>query len=202
MDGQSPRPLNPISFLQAFIVQSIRVGGLGCAQCGESNNHVAQVGLAASGCLEEVARHHLGCTGPLDSDQYADLIVEIKNRIGGQFERAPGEVGSVRVINHRCPFGDLVEEAPELCRMTSSVFGAIAARSFGYAKVELHKRIAARDGLCDVRVWIDPQAAARHPGDEYHREGDTVAAASATAAVTQPAGGKALQGLESAAGRD
>ena len=163
MDGQNSRPLNPISFLQAFIVQSIRVGELGCAQCGESNNHVAQVGLAASDCLEEVARHHLGCTGPLDSDQYADLIVEIKNRIGGQFERAPAEVGSVRVINHRCPFGELVEEAPELCRMTSSVFGAIAARSFGYAKVELHKRIAARDGLCDVRVWIDPQVAARHP---------------------------------------
>ncbi len=184
MDGQSPRPLSPISFLQAFIVQSIRVGQVGCAQCGESSDHVAKVGLATSNCLEEVVRHQLSCRGPLNPDQYADLIIEIKNRIGGQFERAPGEVGSVRVINHRCPFGDLVEEAPELCRMTSSVFGAIAARSFGYAKVELHKRIAARDGLCDVRVWIDPQMAAQHPGDEYHREGDTIAAASAAAAVT------------------
>ncbi|MEA3275178.1 MAG: methanogen output domain 1-containing protein [Pseudomonadota bacterium] len=57
------------------------------------------------------------------------MIIEIKNRIGGNFERAPGEAGSLRVDNHHCPFGDLVKEAPELCRMTSSVFGAIAARN-------------------------------------------------------------------------
>ena len=184
MDRQIPQPLDPVSFLQAFIVQSVRVGQLGCAHCGGSSDHVAKVGLAASHCLEEVVRQQLGCSGPLDPDQYADLIVEIKNRIGGQFERVPGEVGSIRVINHRCPFGDLVVEAPELCRMTSSVFGAIAARSFGYAKVELHKRIAARDGVCDVRVWIDPQLASQHRGDEYRDEGDTVASAPAAAAVT------------------
>lgn len=184
VDRRSSQPLSPISFLQAFIVQSVRVGQLGCPKCGESTDHVAKVGLTASGCLEEVVRNQLGCTGPLSLDQYADLIVEIKNRIGGQFERVPGEVGSIRVINHRCPFGDLVAEAPELCRMTSSVFGDIAARNFGYAKVELHKRIAARDGLCDVRVWIDPQIASLHPGDEYHREGDSIAAVSGAAAVT------------------
>lgn len=184
MDGPSQRPLNPTTFLQAFIVQGLRVAELGCAQCGETSNHIAQVGLAASGCLEQVAREHLGLSGPLDADRYADLIVEIKNRIGGQFERGPAPLGGVRVINHRCPFGDLVEEAPELCRMTSSVFGAIAARSFGYAKVELHKRIATRDGHCDVRVWLDPQAAAGRPGDEYHGQGDAVTAVSSAATVT------------------
>ena len=88
MDGQDPRPLNPISFLQAFIVQGIRVAELGCAECGGSSDHVSQVGLATSGCLEEVARRLLGCTGPVDPDQYAELIIDIKNRIGGQFERA------------------------------------------------------------------------------------------------------------------
>jgi DNA-binding NtrC family response regulator len=93
-------------------------------------------------------------------------------------------VGSIRVINHRCPFGDLVKEAPELCRMTSSVFGAIAARNFGYAKVELHKRIATRDGLCDVRIHLDPALAARHSGDEYRSEGDRVSALPAHNAVT------------------
>lgn len=184
MDEPGHRPLNPISFLQAFIVQGLRVGERGCVQCGGTTDHVTQVGLAASGCLERVARERLGLMQPLAPDHYADLIIEIKNRIGGQFERVPGEAGSVRVVNHRCPFGELVEEAPELCRMTSSVFGAIAARSFGFAKVELHKRIANRDGCCDVRVWLDPQAAAGHPGDEYRSEGDTVAAVSTAAAVT------------------
>lgn len=184
MDGPAHPHLNPISFLQAFIVQGLRVAELGCPHCGGSKNHVVQVGLAASGCLEQVARQQLGYPGPLDPDRYADLIVEIKNRIGGQFERVPGEAGSVRVINRRCPFGDLVSEAPELCRMTSSVFGAIAARSFGYAKVELHKRIATRDGCCDVRIWLDPEAAAEHSGDEYRGEADRVTAVSTAAAVT------------------
>ena len=184
MDEPGHQHLNPISFLQAFIVQGLRVAEVGCAQCGGATDHVAQVGLAASGCLEKVARQQLGLSQPLDPNQYADLIIEIKNRIGGQFERGPGEAGSVRVINHRCPFGDQVEEAPELCRMTSSVFGAIAARSFGYAKVELHKRIATRDGCCDVRVWLDEKSAAGHPGDEYRRAGATVTAVSTAAAVT------------------
>ena len=183
MAEPDPKTLNPISFLQAFIVQSIRVAEQGCPEDADSLDHVAKVGLAASGCLEEVARHHLGITGPLNTDQYAAAIIDIKNRIGGCFERVPGEVGSIRVINHRCPFGDLVKEASELCRMTSSLFGAIAARNFGYAKVELHKRIATRDGHCDVRIHLDPEVAARHSGDEYRSEGNAVTALSTRSTV-------------------
>lgn len=184
MQGQDRRELNPVSFLQAFIVQSIRVAELGSTECGGSSDHVTKVGLATSGCLEEVVRQYLGFTGPVDADQYGELIVDLKNRIGGEFQRVPGEVGSVRVINYRCPFGALVKEAPELCRMTSSVFGAIAARNFGYAKVELHKRLAAGDGLCDVRVHLDRKLAAGHPGDEYRGEGDSVTSLSAAASIT------------------
>jgi DNA-binding NtrC family response regulator len=184
MKAQDHRPLTPVSFLQSFIVQAIRVAQVDCADRGDFGDHVARVGLAASSCLEEVARRHRGHSGPVNADQYADLIVDIKNRIGGQFERVPGEAGSIRVVSHRCPFGCMVEDAPELCRMTSSVFGAIAARNFGYAKVQLHRRIAARDGLCDIRVHLDREAAASHPGDEYYSEGGTISTQSAAAAVT------------------
>lgn len=183
MHDHPPRELNPLSFLQAFIVQGLRIAEQ--RSDSDGNDHVLQVGLATSGCLEEVARRHLGLSGPVDHAQYANLIIEIKNRIGGRFEQAPGEAGCVRVINHRCPFGDLVKEAPELCRMTSSVFGAIAARNFGYAKVELHKRIASQDGLCDVRVYTEPALAADRPGDEYRSEGDAITALSASAAVVR-----------------
>jgi DNA-binding NtrC family response regulator len=184
MAEPDPKQLNPISFLQAFIVQSIRVAEQDRVDNEGYFEHVSKVGLAASGCLEEIARHHLGFTGELNPDRYAETIIDIKNLIGGRFERVPGEVGSIRVINHRCPFGDLVKEAPELCRMTSSVFGAIAARNFGYAKVELHKRIATRDGQCDVRIHLDPELAARHHGDEYRSEGGKVTALSAHSTVT------------------
>ena len=184
MRGQDRRELNPLSFLQAFIVQSLRVAELRCRERDEVSDHITKVGLATSGCLEEVMRRQLGRTGPIDRDQYAELIVALKNRIGGQFERVPGEVGSVRVINYRCPFGDLVKEAPELCRMTSSVFGAIAARNFGYGKVELHKRLAVGDELCDLRVYLDREVAAGHSGDEYRCEDDKVTAVSTAASIT------------------
>lgn len=164
MDGQARRSLNPISFLQAFIVQGIRVGESGCAHCEGSSDHVVQVGLATSRCLEEVARGHLGYSGAVDADQYAGLITEVKNRIGGQFEQVPGDVGSVRVISHRCPFGDLVKEAPELCRMTSSVFGGIAAQQGSEgATVLLEERIAIGDPGCRVVVHLGstPEGEAR-----------------------------------------
>lgn len=189
MDDHDPGELNPLSFLQAFIVQGIRVA----EECGAgsgppANDHVARVGLATSGCLEDVARQRLGISGTLDIVRYGQLIVEIKNCIGGSFEVASGTScppGTVRVLNQRCPFGDLVKEAPELCRMTSSVFGAIAARNFGYAKVELRERIATHAAACDVRVYTDAAEAACHPGDEYRCEGETVTSVSASAVVTR-----------------
>lgn len=184
MNEPDPKPLDPITFLQAFIVQSLRVAELDSASSDGFSDHVAKVALATSGCLEDVARRHLSLTGTLEPDQYAEVIIDIKNLIGGGFEQVPGEDGSIRVVNHRCPFGDMVKEAPELCRMTSSVFGAIAARNFGYAKVELHKRIATRDGLCDVRVYMDPEVAAAHNGDEYRSEGDMITGQSANSVVT------------------
>ncbi len=162
--------LNPLSFLQAFIVQSIKVAGqFGCSQEHDRVRYIERMGLAAASCLETAARaeRSLPQDMPLNQEQYASLIVDIKNQIGGEFSSTSSGAPCVRVINHRCPFGEAVREAPELCRMTSSVFGAIAARSFGYAKVELRKRIAANDGVCEVLVYTDPAVAHEQPGDEY-----------------------------------
>lgn len=51
--------------------------------------------------------------------------------------------------------------------MTSSVFGGIAARNFGYAKVELRRRIAAGDSACEVCIYTDRESSCDLPGDEY-----------------------------------
>jgi DNA-binding NtrC family response regulator len=185
MKDYDSSPLNPQSFLQAFIVQSLRIAEMeNLADEAGAKAHVEKVGLAASGCLEEVARERLNFKGEIDPEQYAELVADIKNHIGGQFQPASSGLGSIRVVNHCCPFGDLVKEAPELCRMTSSVFGAVAARNFGYAKVELHKRIATHDGLCDVRVYLDKELAANHDGDEYHFDDGKVTTKSGSSEVT------------------
>jgi Nif-specific regulatory protein/two-component system response regulator AtoC len=150
-------------------VQSVKLAEeKGCAACDDHFNYIGYLGLTAGGCLERAARVELGLAdGRLDADAYARVIVHLKNRIGGTFTRSDGEPGMVRVENTRCPFGERVKEAPELCRMTSSVFGGIAARNFGYAKVELRRRIATHDGRCEVCVYTDPKLAAGRPGDEY-----------------------------------
>ena len=76
----------------------------------------------------------------------------------------PGQVHELRVIeaspekivlgNRACPFGEVVTRAPGLCRMTSSVFGGIAARNTGGAAVVLEERIAVGDPECRIVVWL------------------------------------------------
>lgn len=177
MATQNRSSLNPVAFLQTFIVQSIKVAGqLGGLEPRDRQRYIEHMGLAAASCLETVgrARQSLAADAPLDQDRYARLIVEIKNQIGGKFSRTSSAPGCVSVINHTCPFGKAVLQAPELCRMTSSVFGAIAVRNFGYAKVHLHKRIAVGDDLCEAHVFLDPQLARGRLGDEYQTHDGSV----------------------------
>jgi len=163
--------LNPISFLQTFVAQSLRTAGqMGCTECETSVGYVESIGLTAGPCFENICREQLGLQGSIDLDQYADIILRIKNQIGGNFSRASSEPQVIRVVNSRCPFGDMVREAPELCRMTSSVFGGIAARNFGYAKVDLRQRIAVGDRQCEVCIHTDPTESSEVEGDEYRFE--------------------------------
>ncbi len=177
--------LTPVSFLQAFVTQSVKVSGqLGCDECAGRTNHIEHMGLSVSHCLEEIARAQLDYTGRIGADEYAELIVTIKNQIGGRFSRETAEAGTVRVVNTRCPFGDRVKEAPELCRMTASVFGGIAARNFRYAKVDLRRRIAAGDEVCEVLIYLDRDAARDRSGDEYRSDGGALYSDTASAELT------------------
>lgn len=186
MSSQPFSQLNPINFLQTFVTQSLELSEL-CESDKEDKpiNRIEQLGLNAGSCFEEAYREERGLVGPLDHAQYRDLIVEIKNKIGGGFSPASSEPGTVRVVNTRCPFGEAVKHAPELCKMTSSVFGGIAAHNFGYAKVILEKRIAVGDGMCEVCIHTDPNQANQYQGgDEYRKEGELVVGKSASAEIS------------------
>ncbi len=159
--------LTPISFLQAFVIHSIHLGKTKTPKQRGNDDYVQHLGLSASSCFEESARRQLEYQGTLTHDQYADVIIEIKNQIGGGFTRTSSEKGMIRVESSRCPFGAQVKETPELCQMTSSVFGGIAARNFGYAQVELRQRIAAGDTVCDVAIYLNRETHHGRHGDEY-----------------------------------
>lgn len=87
-------------------------------------------------------------------DKYAEVIVDLKNSIGGHFSISEVHPDHVVVKATGCPFGEVVKDAPHLCNMTSSVFGGIASRKFGYSKVVLRKRIAVGNSECEVAVYF------------------------------------------------
>lgn len=177
--------LNAISFLQMFVTQSVKLAGQQDQEGSAAHyNHIQYLGLTASSCLEAHARRQLGLPEKISHGQYAALITHIKNQIGGGFSLLPSGGSVVCVENCRCPFGDRVKEAPELCRTTSSVFGGIAARNFGYAKVVLRKRLATGDGKCEVAIYTDREAARDKVGDEYFSENGMIVSRSSLAEIT------------------
>jgi anti-sigma regulatory factor (Ser/Thr protein kinase) len=154
------------SFLHALVVQLAqameRTGGPALAEAV-----VAQVAIDVGSQMEEeyrVARH---IVERLDSAQLADCFVRLKHAIDGGF--AVIEVTEDRIVlgNDRCPFGDVVRLAPALCRMTSAVFGGIAASNHGEASVTLEERIAVGDPGCRVVVELGPVPSS--PGAHRYR---------------------------------
>lgn len=164
--------LTPEDFLQAFLDETRRVAPV--TTCSSLQSFIQQVVLKASGCLEKRYREAGALTEPLTPAQYAELITTLKNSIGGLFNVVSAHYPQVQIHTERCPFGTLVHSTPGLCHMTSSIFGGVAARNFGYAKVELQRRIALGSDSCDICIHLDPVRAEGILGDEYFSDGHQV----------------------------
>lgn len=143
------------SFLRALVVQLAqsveRITGPALAE-----QAVAQVGADVGGQMEAEYRLARSIVGRMTPAQVGDCLVRLKAAIDGGFRVT--ELGEDRIVlvNTACPFGDVVRRAPALCRMTSSVFGGIAARNSvsGEAAVLLEERIAVGDAHCSVVVYL------------------------------------------------
>ncbi len=105
----------------------------------------------------------------LDHDQVAEVCVDLKARIGGDFYLVSADETKLVFGNRRCPFGDKVRDRPSLCMMTSNVFGRIAADNLGYARVELDETIAAGAPGCRVVVHLAPVMDVAPNEREYYR---------------------------------
>jgi DNA-binding NarL/FixJ family response regulator/anti-sigma regulatory factor (Ser/Thr protein kinase) len=115
---------------------------------------MAQVGADVGGRIEEAYRAAHGIAGRLSPEQIADLCVRLKRAIDGDFYVIHVDDRKIVLGNRRCPFGVAVRREPTLCRMTSSVFGGIAARNASNSAVALEERIALGDPECRVVVWL------------------------------------------------
>lgn len=105
----------------------------------------------------------------LDRERVAEVLVDLKRRIDGDFYVLEQDEDRIVLGNNRCPFGrDKVLNRPALCMMTSNVFGTITADNLGYAKVEIQEAIAMGDAGCRVVVHLKPgDETDEVPGREY-----------------------------------
>ena len=92
----------------------------------------------------------------LSREQVADVLVDLKRRIHGDFFIIEETDDRIVLGNRACPFGDKVIGRPALCMMTSNVFGSISAENLGYAKVVIEQAIARGDAGCRVVVHLQP----------------------------------------------
>ena len=156
------------SFLRALVVQLARTVEL---QQGPdaAAAAVAQVGVDIGGQMEQEFRAAEAIVGRMTPEQLGRCYVRLKHAIDGGFHVVEADEHRIVLGNTRCPFGDVVRRAPSLCRMTSSVFGGIAARNSDHGvSVLLEERIAVGDPGCRVIVYLDePPAEGRTLAHDY-----------------------------------
>jgi predicted ArsR family transcriptional regulator len=104
----------------------------------------------------------------LNREQVAEVMVDLKRRIEGDFYIIEQTDEKIVLGNHLCPFAEKVMGRESLCMMTSNVFGVIAAENLGYAKIVLEETIARGDAGCRVVIHLKPTVEAEaQPGREY-----------------------------------
>ncbi len=104
----------------------------------------------------------------LDIQQVSQVLLDLKQRIQGDFYVIEADENKIVFGNRACPFGEKVIDRPSLCMMTSNVFGTIVAENTGYAKIDLQETLAAGDSGCKVIVYLkENETSQAGSGREY-----------------------------------
>ena len=142
----------------------------------EASGYISLVGQNVGEWINRTYTTALGVE-TLSAALVAEVLVDLKARIKGDFSILTQDEDQIQLINRCCPFADKVVGRPSMCMMTSNIFGVIAAENLGYAKVALRETIANGGEGCLVTVYLKPtpEAMAAH-GREYFRTGGGCAA--------------------------
>ncbi|MBJ6725184.1 methanogen output domain 1-containing protein [Geomesophilobacter sediminis] len=134
----------------------------------EAAGYISLVGQHIGEWIDSVYKRELG-VAVLSHDQVAQVLVDLKRRIQGSFSIVESDDKQIILTSTSCPFADKVLDRRSMCMMTSNVFGVIAAKNLGYAKVVLEETIAGGCDRCKVLVYLQPTAeAAAAEGREYY----------------------------------
>ena len=166
--SQLPLPLERDLFLRTLLRHLAgtqqKVVGL-----EEASGFISVVGQEMGEEINQSYRDALGVS-QLTREQVADVLVDLKRRIQGDFYVIEQDDEKIVLGNRACPFAEKVIGRPALCMMTSNVFGSIAAENLGYAKVVIEEAIANGDPGCRVVVHLKPTPVAEAAkGREYFK---------------------------------
>ena len=134
----------------------------------EAAGYISLVGQHMGDWINALYTQELG-VATLSSQQVAEVLVDLKQRINGNFSIVAQDNGKIVLESTTCPFEDKVLDRPSMCMMTSNVFGVITAANLGYAKVVLEETIASRCGRCRIVVHTQQSPEAdMAQGREYY----------------------------------
>lgn len=137
----------------------------------ETSGFISIVGQRVGDEINRVYKDALSLDN-LSRQQVAEVLVDLKDRIKGDFFIIEETEEKIVLGNRSCPFGDRVKDRPSLCMMTSNVFGVIAAENLGYSKVSIEEAIALGHSGCRVVVYLKPnEKASQAQGREYFKGG-------------------------------
>ncbi|MFF9087483.1 methanogen output domain 1-containing protein [Streptomyces sp. NPDC014991] len=133
----------------------------------EASGYISVVGQAVGTQIDEMYLKALG-VDRLSGEQVAEALVDLKRRIKGDFHIIEQDTTKIVLGNRVCPFAEKVVGRESMCMMTSNVFGTVAARNLGYARVELEQTLARGDASCRVVVHLAPDTSVETAaGREY-----------------------------------
>lgn len=161
---QANVPLNRDTFLRSLLRELAGtledVVGL-----EDASGYISVVGASIGRQIDSAYKSEIN-VDKLSRDDIANVLVDLKRRIEGDFHIIEADETKIVLGNNACPFGEYVDGRPSLCMMTSNVFGTVAANNLGYANVVIEKAIARGDAGCKVIVnLVQPDEAPE--GREY-----------------------------------
>lgn len=135
----------------------------------EASGYISVVGGAVGKELDQSYRQALR-VDRLSRAQVGEVLVDLKQRIQGDFYIVEEREDRIILASRSCPFGRFVEGRPALCMMTSNVFGRIAAENLGYARVRIDEAIARGDAGCRVTVFLTPAEQSEDAREYFRRD--------------------------------
>lgn len=134
----------------------------------DASGYISIVGTAIGEQIDATYKGALA-VDRLSREQVAEVLVDLKKRIQGDFFIIEETEDKLVLGNRACPFGEKVLGRPSLCMMTSNVFGHIAAQNLGFAAVDLEATIAQGHTGCRVVVYLRPTDTIPASAREYFR---------------------------------